>query len=271
MNKLGLTSRICHSHVLKQWSINTPWMPQGQCPKQRKTNPCQERTWGKKKIHSILLLNAVLFLFFWGLFQLILWATSRGTETKHVVSIMHLDSVSLELETLVFFSDCKMKRLKSRQRAAWERLLKAVQLWRRRLFMQNIAMSSAANPVSMWSLGTHCTQLSSVCRGLHPVTWGGLELLQGLIQSWDSWVQQSPHSSQISRTASVIIYLSALASCGSAPALWSQGLYSQKHLVLPYSAKHCFLYIQYCISSPWRKFFENWKMCAVPGHVCRQT
>lgn len=44
---------------------------------------------------------------------------------------MHLDSVSLELETLVFFSDCKMKILKSRQRAAWERLFKVAQLWKK--------------------------------------------------------------------------------------------------------------------------------------------
>lgn len=51
---------------------------------------------------------------------------------------MHLDSVSLELETVVFYSDCKMKRLKIRQRAGWERLFKVVQLWRRELFYDKI-------------------------------------------------------------------------------------------------------------------------------------
>lgn len=111
MNKLGLTSRICHSHVLKQQSINTSWMPQGLCPKQRKTNSCQDCTWGKKKKKKIILFFSSMQLF-WDLFQYILWATTRGAETKHVVSIMHLDSISLELETLVFFSDCKIKRLK---------------------------------------------------------------------------------------------------------------------------------------------------------------
>lgn len=90
---------------------------------------------------------------------------------------MCLDIVIIKLEMLVFFSDLQKKRLKSRKRAAWGRLFKVVQIWRRVLLYSEI-FQSIHKLIQCLPEAKALTELNSA------VSAGDIECLQSVMR-WD--------------------------------------------------------------------------------------
>ena len=254
MDKMGLTSRIHHSHVLRQWSIY-PVNATRAVPKVKEDKFISGATWGKKT-HSVPLLLTALF---WDLFQYVLCATTRGAETKHVVSIMCLDSVSLELETLVFFSDCKRKDSKVGRELPGKGYSRVSRFGEGYCFIAKCCNVAQANPASIWSLGTHWAKLIRVCRWLHSVMWRDPDLLP----SRSSLSPRLPGHSKAQIQASLQIHLnhsSSVCSCLivlSFCFIFACRVFIAKHIwcCLPMLNIAFFSQYSFSISLPWSKYF----------------
>lgn len=131
-------------------------------------------------------------------------------------------------------------------------------------------MYSQANPMSLWSLGTHWAKLNSVCRWLHLIMWWDPDLLLSrsslsLRLPAHSKAQIQPKFPHPPQSFFICLLLPHIA----LSALYFQGLYSQTYLVLPSNAKHCFLFtIQFLNFLALEQILLRTPICIVPGHGC---
>lgn len=133
IDKMDFTSRIRCSHVLRQWSIYSVNTTRA-VPKVKEDKFISETTWGKK-LHSVPVLLTAAFLR-----PVSVCLVCHNQRSRNKARCFHYVSGQCQPRTrnacLLF--RLQKKRLKSRQRAACERLFKVVQIWRRVLLYKKI-------------------------------------------------------------------------------------------------------------------------------------